>query len=357
MRIFKHYRFLVGRKLEFKDLFASVDAFLKDQGLHYDTMGYYLEALGDRCQKLVQKMPQFAPMEVIEGLYSTSSRLTNLLEDNHCDEASIRFVGSKIPRPYNFGDTFFYYRDIDFFGKKPSSCVAVEEEKHKYVKVFGSYIQLYRGFEGPQSTAMVMCIEVTDDTSVRAADEYADALAICLGNIKYISNSCVYSDSAELAELIQLKEVTLPLVKAACNDLHDRADQVREDMLRQFPNVEYKQYNSRTVLQRIGKKYGFDQEHNIPGWETYFYKKVRGGIYLSVQMIRGSGMEMGLVLSGPSFSYGIVDLSGHPENTAEASFFADQMFRIVEHFEKEYMDAILSIYPQYPQWYPFFEEE
>lgn len=357
MRIFKRYRFLAGRKLEFKDLFASVDAFLKDQGLHYDSMGYYLEALGDRCQKLVQKMPQFAPIEVLEGPYSTSFRLTNLLIDNHCDEASIRFVGSKIPRPYNFGDTLFYYRDIDFFGKKPSSCIAVEEEKHKYVKVFGSYIQLYRGFEGPQSTAVVMCIEVTDEISLQRADDYATDLAVCLGNIQYTSHSCVYLDSSEQADFIRIKAAAQPLVKVARDDLNDRAEQVREDMLRQFPNVEYKQYNSRAVLQRIGKKYGFDQVHSIPGWETYFYKKVRGGIYLSVQMIRGSGMEMGLVLSGPSFSHGIVDLSGHPENTAEASFFADKMFRIVEHFEKEYMDAILSIYPQYPQWYPFFEEE
>ena len=80
MRIYKYYRFLVGRKMEFKDLFASVDAFLKDRGIHYDSMGYNLEALGDCCQKLVQKMPQFAPIEVIEGPYSTSFRLTNLLK-------------------------------------------------------------------------------------------------------------------------------------------------------------------------------------------------------------------------------------------------------------------------------------
>ena len=357
MRIFKRYRFLVGRKLEFKDLFASVDAFLKDQGLHYDSMGYYLEALGDRCQKLVQKMPQFAPIEVLDGRYSTSFRLTNLLIDNHCDEASIRFVGSRIPRPYNFTDAFFYYRDVDFFGQKPTPCVAVEGEKHKHVKVFGSYIQLYRGFEGPQSTAVVICAEVTDEISLQRADDYAAELAVCLGNIQYTSHSGVYLDSAEQADLIRLKAAAQPLVKVARDDLHDCAEQAREDMLLQFPDVEYKQYNSRSVLQRSGKKYGFDQVHIIPGWETYFYKQVRGGIYLSLQTIRGSGMDMGLVLSGPSFSYSIVNFSGHPENSAEANFFADRIFQIAERFEKEYMDTILSLYPQYPQWYPFFEEE
>lgn len=357
MRIYKYYRFLVGRKMEFKDLFASVDAFLKEQGLQYDSMGYYLEALGDRCQKLLQKMPQFAPMEVLEGPYSTSFRLTNLINDNDCDEISIRFVGSKIPRPYNFSNTLFYYRDIDFFGKKPTPCVAVQEEKHKYVYLFGSCIQLYRGFEGPNSTAVVMSIEIMDETSDRRADDYAAALALYLGNVKYITKPSVYLEPGEQAELIRWKAAALPHVKAAHDDLHERAEQVREYMLSQFPNVEYKQYNSRSILQRIGKKYGFDQVHSIPGWEAYFYKKVRGGIFLSVQMIRGSGMEMGLVLSGPGFSHGIADLSGHPENTAEANFFADQMFRVVEHFEKEYLDTILSIYPQYPHWYPFFEEK
>lgn len=357
MRIFKRYRFLVGRKLEFKDLFASVDAFLKDRGIHYESMGYHLEALEDRCQKLVQKMPQFAPIEVLEGPYSTSFRLTNLLKDNLCDESSIRFIGCRIPRPYNFTDTFFYYRDVDFCGQKPTPCVAVEGEKHKYVKVFGSYIQLYRGFEGPQSTAVVMCIEITDEISLQRADDYAAELAVCLGNIQYIPNSCVYLDSAEQADFIRLKAAAQPLVKVARDDLRDRAEQVREDMLLQFPNVEYKQYNSRAVFQRNGKKYGFDQVYSIPGWETYFYKQVRGGIYLSVQTIRGSGMDMGLVLSGPGFSYSIVNLSGHPENTAEANFFADRMFQVAERFEKEYMDDILSLYPQYPQWYPFFEEE
>lgn len=33
MRFYKQYRFQVGRKIDFKDLFSCIDTFFKDQGL------------------------------------------------------------------------------------------------------------------------------------------------------------------------------------------------------------------------------------------------------------------------------------------------------------------------------------
>lgn len=357
MRFFKKYRFQVGKKVEFKDLFAVVDNYMKEHCLSYTSMGYHLQSLDDRCHQAAKRMPQLGQVTHIETPYSTWALLSNMTGDTFCDEASIRLVGSKIPRPYNFSDVHFYYRDIDFFGVQPGGERIGHYTNPQYLQIFGNWIGLQRDFEGPKSTAVVMCVEITNAYGLDGADAYAKALAACLGNAKYVCGTELYMDANEKTEFDRLKEAALPLVKVAHDDLYDRAEHVREKMLQQFLNVEYKQFSIRPILQRIGKKHGFDQFYSIPGFETYIYKKVRNGIYLSVQLMPGSGMDAGLVLSGPGFHYRIVDFSGHPENSAEANFFVERMLSLADRFEEMYMDTILELYPQFPDWCPVFLED
>lgn len=358
MRFYKKFYFLVGRKLEFKELFSCVDSFLAERGICYTSLGYDLTALDDRCHKLSQKMPQLGSVELIQERYSTLARLTNMMGSQICDESSIRLVGSKIPRPYNFYNSFFFYRDIDFFGRQTGfECVTVDDSSH--MEVAGSYIKLARGFEGPQSTAVMMSIEIEDMKTCDAADAYAQALSSHLNNVKYVSGNAVYMDSEEKEMFARIRSIALPAVKKAQSDLREKADQVREQLLLEFPDVVEKSYNARSIIQRIGKKHGLDRSVRNYFGELYFYKQVRSGVVLSVevQSTSSSGIDMGLMLSGPGFCYRMVNLSGCPANVAEANYFVSHMFDLVEVFEAEYLNDILQKYPQFPDWIPVLLED
>lgn len=355
MRFYKQYLFSVGRKIDFKDLFASIDTFLIEQGLSYSSMGYDLLTLGNGCHKLSQIMPQFGPIETLEGHYNTLFRLSNMTVHAHsCDEASIRLLGSKIPRPYNFTDIAFCYRDIPFFGVEPDEELLAFTPDRRYFEVWGSNIVLGRNFEGPKSTTVSMRIQVTDQESCFAADEYARALSACLLNARYTKMADIYMDATEEEEYARIKEEAAPLVKAAADDLYMRAEQVREQLLLEFSTVEMKPFNLSPIMQHIGKKHGFDQHTSFPGGPSYISKAVRGGTFLSVEYFgsRGSGFDAGLLLSGPGIYYRIVSFSGAPDNPTEAQWHIDQMLSLAEYFETEYLGKILELYPKTPEWCP-----
>lgn len=355
MRFYKKYCFAVGRKIELKDLFAVIDSFLAQQGLSYGSLGYDFLTLQNGCHKLTQKMPRFGPVEVLEGRYNTMYRLSNMKEQAHpCDEASIRLVGTKIPRPYNFMDITFFYRGIPFFGVEPEKEHLVFTPDRRNFQVWGSYIALGRGFEGPKSTTVSMCIPVTDHQSCLASNAYARTLSGCLLNTRYTEMSDIYMDETEQAEYVRIKETVMPLMKTAKDDLNMRAEQVREQLLQEFSNVEPKSFNLSAIMLRIGKKHGFDQCTSMPGGPAYISKAVGGGRFLSVEYFgsRGSGFEAGLVLSGPGIYDRIVNFSGAPENSAEAQWHIDHMLSLADYFETEYLGKILEQYPQTPDWCP-----
>lgn len=360
MRIYKQYRFPIGRKIEFKDLFSRVDAFLTQQNLSYTSIGYNLTEIDfpnrtANCRKILAKYPHFGPVERIEGPYNDDLRLSNMTGSNDsCDESMIRLIAAKIPRPYNFFDTSFYYRNVSFFGVQPSEEQVIISQDRRSILVAGSYIRISRSFEGPQTAAVFMKIEVTDASSCHRADLYAKELSGYLANVKYEESNVVHMTSDEEAHYQQIKAYAEPLVKAAREVLYMRADDVREKLLEKFPDFEEKPFRIGTILRRIGKQHGFDLQSKAWGAISYISKPVGRGIYLSVEYFgdRSGGYEGGLILSGLGFQYPIMNMSGAPENPTEAQWFVEQLFSLVDVFEKEYMGQILDLYPNALDWLP-----
>lgn len=351
MRFLKKYRFQVGKKMDFQNLFAAIDGFLRENGLHYNSMGYDLldmdlEEMGvkSNCLKLVEKMPQFGPVERIEEQYSDKFRLSNMDNPLHlCDEASVRWLGSKIPRPYNFFQTNIYYRNISFY------TGTTEEDDNL------SNIRLCRDSRGPQSTVIFMTIEVTDRKTNLGADDYAASLSTWLGNPKFGCEVKVCMDDAEKKRYEQWKAEAKSIVEAAKLDIYGRCDAAREEMLCEFQDFEEKRFQIGTIIQRIGKRHGFDQYTHVPGDFSYISKRVTGGNYLRLEFGSFSGCggyEAGLILSGPGFSYKFSNFSGAPENSKEAQWYISRLFEIIDYFEAEYMSRILALYPDAPDWLP-----
>lgn len=359
MRFFKEYRFQVGRKMEFKDLFGAVDTFLAEHNLSYASMGYDLAAIdfprkSNSCQKIVDKMPQFGPVERIVNRYSDTLRLSNMTALGHpCDEASIRLVGSKISRPYNFFDAHFYFRNVTFFGICPAEERVGYMTNPLYLEVSGSYIELFRSFEGPQTTVVFMKIEVMDQQSCDGADAYAGALAAYLKNAKYTSSAAVYMDPAEKECYDRIHEEVAPIVKAAKADLYERSERMREQMTQEYPTFEQKSFSITKPLKRLGKEHGFQDYYCLSGNLHLLSKRVDGGNVMRIEMARDrrEGMDASLILSGPDFSYEYSVFYGAPENQEEANWHISHLFEIVDYFEARYMHDILAPYPKAPDWY------
>ncbi len=353
MRFFKQYRFQVGRKIEFKDLFGVVDAYLAQQHLSYDSLGYYLVTLGDGCNKLVQKLPQLGPLEILKGQYHDDSRLTNMLKPNHqCDEATIRLAGSKIPRPYNFSYTRFFYRNINFFGTAPGEEQVEVMSCANILDVSGSFIALYRDFEGPQTTTVYLKIEVTDQKTSEGADGYAASLASHLGGVKYLCSSAVFMDPSERAIHEDRKEKAAPIVKAAFKDLLARREETVEEILRLFPDFTHSHFSISKPLNRVGKAHGYGNYRNVSGTVYLLSKRVDKGYFLRMDVMREpqQGVHGVLYLVGPGISYEFPMLYGAPENQQEADCFAEQLFKAADYFEEMYMHEILAPYPEVPDW-------
>lgn len=355
MRYYKQYRFQVGRKIEFKDLFSCIDAFLKDQEIHYSCLGYDLLSLDNNCYKLVQKMPQLGPIVCIEGPYNTLHRLSNMTSAAHpCDEASIRLAGAKIPRPYNFFYTHFYYRNVSFLGSNPVEEQISEMPNGYFLDVPGSYIELFRDFVGPQTTAVNMKIEVTDAQTCLQADEYARKMAAHLGNVKYAEGLTIYMSPTEDQLYKNIKKSASPIVRNAKEELNGLPEQVRDQLVREFSQFEEKSFQISPIMRRAGKKYGFDQFVRFPDGSSYIGKSVNGGNYLAVEFYGtpGSGFEADLILCGPGFRYEIANFCGCPANPDEARWHLDHMLALAGCFEEKYMEQILDLYPQSPDWLP-----
>ena len=348
MRFYKLYRFQVGKKTDFQNLFELVDSFLAEHGLKYASMGYSLQdidmesrGIQGSCRKLIAKMPQFEPLVRIQKPYTDILCLSNMdVQDHGCDEASIRTLGSKIPRTYNFFETDIYYRNIHFAGEN------------------GSFIRMHRDSTGPQSTLVFMKLQIVDQQTLQLADGYAANLAERLANAKYFGEAGVELDATEQAYYHDIRQQIAPILSEAKVSLKEQVDQVRAAMLLEFPQMEEKNFHHATILRRMGKKYGFDRFTAIAGGPAVISMKVEGSHYLSVEYFRygGAGLDGGLILSGPGFYYDIVDLSGAPENGKEAEWFLNRILQIVQRFALDFMPQILRYYPEAPVWSPIFLE-
>lgn len=360
MRLFREYRFHVGKKIEFSDLFSVIDDFLARNNLTYNGMGYDLEELEregstSSCQKLLKKMPQFGTLEIVEGRYSNTLKLSNMgNSDNSCDETSIRLLGAKIPRPYSFSETNLYYRNISFFNKQSEDEIITFTD-HDWPVMHSNYIRLYRDFDGPKSVMVFMKMELCNAESAQAADDYANCLASCLRDSKFIAQTFAYLDADEQALYGKLQGEASPIADAARIDIYGRCDQIKEDMLTAFPDIEQKSFQFLPIIKRIGKAYGFDRCTKVSEIEYWVSKRLPSGYYLSLGMngvASSSGVDAGLVLSGPGMVFRFPGFSCCPENSREAKWIMNRFFEVIAYFEETYLNQILANYPQIPLWYP-----
>lgn len=360
MRLFREYRFHVGKKIEFSDLFAVIDDFLARNNLTYNGMGYDLEehereGLTSSCQKLLKKMPQFGKLEIVEGRYSNTLKLSNMeRSDNSCDEMSIRLLGAKIPRPYSFSETNLYYRNISFFGV-PTDDEVITVSQYGDPLIHSNYIRLYRDFDGPKSLMVFMKMELRNAESAQAADNYANCLASCLQDSKFIAQNFAYLDAEEQAFYGKLQQQVTPIADAARIDIYERCDRAKEDMLTAFPDIEQKSFKFLSIIQRIGQQYGFDRCAKVSEIEYWVSKRLPSGYYLSLGMngvASSSGVDAGLVLSGPGSAFKFPGFSCWPENNREAKWIMRRFFEVIAYFEETYLNQILENYPQLPLWYP-----
>lgn len=361
MRFYKEYRFQVGRKIEFKDLFSVIDAYLADQGLHYDCLGYDLHItvwVGEKSvlQKLAARFPQLSTPELLTDKYDKHLCLSNMRnKEGTKDEQIIRYIGSKTPRPYNFLYTHFYYRNIDFFGTKSESEQIDCEENPIFMDVSGDYIELHRSAEGPQSTVVQMCIEIKDQQTASRADDYAVSLAERLGKVKYICRAKVSMDEIEKEMYTHLHHRAKELLKTVADDMHDRCEKVMAQTRQEYLLFQESKFSLAKPLKRIGKAHGFACSTYIPGGFFLMSKRVAGGHFLSLDIDnspRSGGVGAGLVLSGPGFSHDLPLTYGCPENQEEADRYVTDLFEVVAYFESKYMHKILEIYPAAPDWCP-----
>lgn len=354
MRFFQQYRFPVGRKIEFKDLFSVIDAFLTEQNLHYGSLGYDLSST-ELLQKLTKQFPQLGEPELIENRYSATYCLSNLRSAPGIkDETVIRYIGTHIPRPYNFTDTHFYYLDVTFFDKKPDCRQIGLMPNPAYLDMAGSYIELFRTFAGPQPTVVYLSAEVTDQASSVRADAYAQALSAHLGGVKYLGVSRIYLDALEKARYADLQQQVAPIVSEARENLYSRGEDMREQMQRIFLTFEQRKFSIAKSLKKTGMEHGFLDYRCLSNSLYLLCKRVDGGNFLRIELTRdpGQGVDALMILSGPGFSYEFPAFFGAPENQQEADRFLERLFEITDYFEVRYMHRILDVYPAVPEWCP-----
>lgn len=356
MRYFKQYFYKVGRKIEYKNVFSYIDAFFSEHNLRYDSMGYDLISLDDNCYKMVKKYPQLGPVEQVKKEYSDHYILSNMrVPGRCCDESTIRLIGSKIPRPYNFFDTHFYYRNVTFFSVEPGGENVKVDSHSNCVHVFGSYIELYRDFEGPQSTSVIMMIEVFDQQTSLQADAYAQRLSIALGKVKYLSSSSICMDAAEESMYAGLQQEAAPIVNAATVDLTEKAEQLTLYLQENFPVYDEVKFSIAKPLKKIGKQYGFDEYSYVAGGFYQITKRVSGGHYVVLEMDMGPmfrGVGAGISLCGAGFSYRFPCAYYSPCSQEEMDCMMTRIFETIAYFEEKYMPQVLKLYPDTPDWCP-----
>lgn len=361
MRYFKQYLFKVGRKIEFKDLFGIVDTFISEQGLRYDSMGYDLISLDGHGDKLLRKIPQLGPGEIIKDRYNDMLRISNMVTPRHfCDEASIRLIGSKIPRPYNFFDTHFYYRNITFFGKQPSNEQIRLSENQVYLDVIGSYIELYRDFEGPQTTAVRMKIEVLDHQTCMRADEYAQTLSEALGKVKFYAYASYGMDASEEALYAQLQKEAAGIVDSARMDLSEKSVELTQQMQRKFPVCDERKFSIAKPMKRIGNVHGYSSYAYVPMGVYRMSKRVKGGNHIILEIDMGPMFRQvgaGFYLSGAGFSYMFPCAFYGPSSQEDMDFMITRIFETIAYFEERYMPEIVKLYPETPEWFPVCLED
>lgn len=364
MRYFVRYTYLVGRKAEFRDLFSMVDSFLSEQKLGYSYMAYDLscfdyEGVSSACHKLNKKLPQMGQIEIVEEPYTNKLRISNLdLSGRYMaigDEESIRFVGSKIPRPFGFHYTSFFYCGIPFLGRVDERMYR-RDETHKYLEshdLLGNFIMLSRNLSGPQSTTVTMVMEIGNHQDVDSARAYSQQLSKALGGVKWSEDMFCWmcADEQERYDLCHIQ--ALDAVRSATSAVETMVEEMVSDRSEERELQAEPRFSLSKPLKKIGKSFGYGDYAYDPFGAYSLVKETEHGHKITLVVDMGPMFRIvraGFFLSGVGFAYGF-QIGGFTPNTQdEADLLIREVFSILQRIEDPYLTQIGANYPDSPPW-------
>lgn len=380
MRVYAKYEFHVGRKIEFKQLMNVVDSFLAEHGLTYSNLCYDFRSSVYRpsgfmqteygceaefdlfrqsaCHKISRAYPCFGdPLRVPDGNFEEYC-LNNFDEygipcDTNVSEELLRLVWQQIPRPYNFTEETIVYDGVDFFAR--TTPVIPEKAKHGFsaYQRKSSNILVTRHCVGPQTTELVMTIDISDGCGVLNAEAYAKAMHEILGKPRQSVNLDIAMDEEEMA------------IYSAANDaaaicVEELKEFVRSTALYGDLNAaehffrDGKNYKVSKTLKKIAADRGFNRYAFDPLGCFVVRKRTAEGHRISLQFDLPPGckeLRPTVAISGLGFYYYIDLLCFCPQSQTEADACIERSFDILEQLEKTHIQQILALYPNTPDWY------
>lgn len=286
MRVFKHYRFLIGTKIPFSEWPGIVNAFLKQQNLSAGHFYYYFQDLdfsdqfaqildgtkcagcrslryceecrkeaqriverGTACRRAEKDYPTLGPVYQRDTKTSREEYLTNLGTASGCTEEEILQMMPKLYRKYGFTESYLIYQDVNFFSRVIPSLV--DETQDNPGRFSGSSITLDRATFGAHWNGIELCIDVADGDGILNADPYRAAMAQLLPGIKWME-FLTYQLSEECeAQYQALVQRAVPLVEQANAFLSEHIPAIGTH---NTPNAPV---SLSSPLRRLCKRYGY----------------------------------------------------------------------------------------------------
>lgn len=387
MRIFNQYTFTVGNT-EFSGIFALVEGFLQQQGLHYEKLccelrdGYNDQALRISIAKDKRIIPNkksavvFGLEDLLRDhpLFSSCGSLTRREKitkngdelvwsdmdaygvpvHGGLGENEVRELARLFPVPYFLESVLFSYVNIDFFGRKMEP-VLESSDSSDFARIVrnGCHISFMKETVFYRAAKLVMMIEVTDKNCPLDAEQYAQALSNILGK-KFVAETILQFTEEERLDLEIRKKNAQPLVDAAAASFAKEASRLGQQKSLGMRNIQAGLFKASKNLKQIGKTFGFTAYKYDPFNVHYLSTSFGDGHTLTLVVDVPPGwneMRYSVRLTGLGFHYRIPLAEVYCESQEDADHQIKTAFGMIQELAGPLLLPICSQYLETPHWY------
>lgn len=350
MRLFRIYRFLIGRQTTYDPYREIIHRFLQENGLTHGRFMYSIcgrkssDKLSDCNAALRQVLPEIGEARNAFGVFFGSWFASNMDDDKPMPEERLYALLPQIHREYFVNEASLLYGDVDFFGRVIPSELRGEMRNDWRNCLYGSGIALDAPFV--KAAALELRIEVLRDGVVLDASAYARAMQQLLPDVPMETEMTALLTDEEQQRVAQANE-------AAAETLKQSEAFLRAHMpdLEWIPPDQERSSVSAATMKLAG-------EHGWEFWPGHHDDFVGCGI----RTARGNVLHLApqhkplhmyckayITYQGCGFSCRLGVFRFCPADQAHMEDVLDRIMRAVEAYRDTLLDTLDAFYPESPE--------